>query len=200
MMNRYSTFGLLTAILLFFLTGFCIADETPMFLAQIQGGESSITGEPDEMMILSIGNYAPYFNITEGNTTYSVPLEHLTTVSWPIHAAILFADDEKDSVSLVTVANLSVSEEENIMTLQVAPLPFYEGELLTTLAEEFVELDSLPGESYGNTTVFLEIEKQRAENEPLCCPGGYWLETDRCCRDEGQGNILCYWDRFVSCT
>ncbi|MBN1165524.1 MAG: hypothetical protein JXA44_00155 [Methanospirillaceae archaeon] len=200
MMNRYSTSGLLTAILLFSLTGFCIADETPMFLAQIQGGESGIAGETDEMMVITIENYAPYFNITEGNATYSMPLEHLTTISWPLHAAILFADDEEDTVCLVTVANLSVSEEENLMMLHVAPLPFYEGELLTPLAEEFVELDTMQGETFNNTVVYLEMPRPKAENEPLCCPGGYWLETDRCCREEGQGNILCYWDRFVSCS
>jgi len=152
------------------------------------------------MMVISLENYAPYFNITEGNTTHSVPLEQLTTISWPLDAAIFFTNDEKDTVSLVTVANLSVSEEENILTLQVAPLPFYEGELLTTLAEEFVDLDTIQSETFRNTGVYLEMQKPKAENEPLCCPGGYWLETDRCCRHEGQGNILCYWDRFISCS
>ncbi|MBN1165525.1 MAG: hypothetical protein JXA44_00160 [Methanospirillaceae archaeon] len=198
-MNRYRTCGLLTVILLFSLTGFCIADETPIFLAQIQGGESTVAGGTDEMMVISIENYAPYFNITEGNATYSVPLEQRTTISWPLHAAILFTNDEKDTASLVTVANLSVSEEENILTLQVAPLPFYEGELLTTLAEEFVELDTMQGETFRNTRVYLEMEKPKAENEPYCCPEGYYLENYRCCRDEGQGNVLCYWGSF-SCT
>ncbi len=144
------------------------------------------------MMVISIENYAPYYNITEGNTTYSVPLEHLTTISWPLHAAILFTNDENKTVSLVTVANLSVSEEENILTLQVAPLPFYDGELLTTLAEEFVELDSMQGETFSNTGVYLEMQRPKAESGQFCCKEGWELsENQYCCRDLGGGLVEC---------
>lgn len=199
-MNCFNIMKLFTIILLVFLVGFCNADETPMFLAEVQGGLGTIVSEEDGRFAVTIENYDRYFNTTDGNSTFSMPVEHLSTVLWPSYAAITFADENGESVSLVTVENLSLSEEENTLKLQVTPVSFYEGELLTAFAEDIDGLDSIQNQSFESTKVYFEITRQIPENEQLCCPGNHWLETDRCCQNEGQGNILCYWDRFVPCS
>jgi len=67
-------------------------------------------------------------------------------------------------VSLVEIFNLSLSDENNSLLLQVKPLEFYEGSVLKTFENETSELDTLAVGNCSQTGVYIEVLGSAAEN------------------------------------
>jgi len=167
--------------------GICTAAESstyqPSYVAYIQGGESSVTNASDGMMDISIKDVVPFFHITEGTKGSMIKIGAVTEViSLPMNAAVVFSDTGKDTVSMVKVTNISLSDEDKVLTLRVSPLKFYEGEALKSFSSKQKELSDSKDATMKFTQIYAEY-KPLSENR--CCGWCEWNvgETCYCCDD-----------------
>ena len=135
-MNYCLTFGFICSLLLVSLAGVCMAAESPSYEAYIQGGESSMVNGTDGIMVVTVKELVPYFNIANGKKSLLLPVERLTNITYPVNAAIVFSGADNESTFRVEVSNLSLSERNKALIVQVKPLEFYEGSLLNNFTSE----------------------------------------------------------------
>ena len=155
-MNYYLTFGFICSLLLVSLAGVTMATESPGYTLYIQGGESSITNGTDGMMLITVKDVVPYFHITDGNRSLLLPIEGLTNITYPLNTAAVFSGADGDYISLVEVSNLSLSEENKSLILQVKPLEFYEGTVLKSFANEKNELPLGKTGKFSSFGIYIE--------------------------------------------
>lgn len=167
-MNRYASLGFIFSLLLVLLAGICIADEVPGSVMYIQGKESSITEGSDGEMMVTVQDIVPYFHISVGDKNYLEPVSELSGIMYPLNAAIVFSGADDESVSLVEISNLSVSDENKSLMLLVKPLLFYEGSVLKTFEGEKSGLDTSAVGNCSQTGVYIEVLGSAAENVDDC--------------------------------
>ena len=136
-----------------------MAAESPSYEAYIQGGESSIVNGTDGIMVVTVKELVPYFNIANGKKSLLLPVERLTNITYPVNAAIVFSGADNESTFRVEVSNLSLSERNKALIVQVKPLEFYEGSVLNNFTIEKKELSAGSVGSINGIGFYLEINE-----------------------------------------
>lgn len=185
-MNNFLRYGLFCIFLLVFVSGVCIADEVPSHLIYLEGGTSTSTLDADGMSTITIQDVVPYAHVTYGEKSRLFPLQFLSKLPYPLSAAVVFSDTESESVSLVTISNLSLSDGNTNLTLQASPLKYYEGELLQDFAQNTSVITGK--EQMLVTGLYIESKENIPVNED-CPPGCWW--SGYFCQDYTRGWICC---------
>lgn len=171
-MNHKTGTGLIMMVFLLSLAGTCTAADSYGYLASLNGGKSTIVNDTRDMMIITVQNPDPYVNITKEDNTTSISDDLLQYAALPINAVVVFSTPETKSVSLVKIENLSISDNNDNLTLLVKPLDYYDGEILTPYAQDTVNLYELDKKTFNNAGLYLEMTKNIPENsfdsEPTC--------------------------------
>ncbi|MFH0966558.1 MAG: hypothetical protein V1862_02585 [Methanobacteriota archaeon] len=170
-MNYSIRLGFIVSFLLIFLVGTCIAVESPSYIANIQGGESVITSGTDGMSVVTVKDVVPNISVTNGNTSSLITVEELVNITHPLNAAFVISGADNKSVSLVEISNLSLSDDDTLLTLQVKPLTFYDGEGLKSYVDKQTELPSGNDREMNRTQFFIEFSVAIAENGSQTCYG-----------------------------
>lgn len=163
-MTRYQYLSITLLISLLLLTGLSSAAESYDYLAYLQGGESIIVNDTDDMMIITIHNPDPYLNITNTTSTTQSPVNSLMNTSLPMNAALIFSAPDTEMTSIVRIENLSFSEDKESLTLKVRQLDFYEGEVLAPYAQDTIDLHELDKKTVNETRLYLEMMMSASEN------------------------------------
>lgn len=162
-----------------------MADETPSYLVYIQGGEASITDGTDGMMELTVRDVVSHFHLSEKEYGILIPVETLTSFAYPLNAAVFFSDTLEESTSMAEISNLTLSEENKVLTLQVKPLEFYDGERLSALNREKEDLYGTDLAAITFTGIFVEVPGASLENG--CDP-----ECIRRCQERYPESVSCW--------
>lgn len=178
------------------LAGICIAAESPTYIIYIQGGENFITDGSDGMMKIVVSDVVPYVYINMGEKSRLIPVGRLTSFTYPLTAAMVFSGTDNESTSMVMVSNLSLSEGNKTLTLDVTPLKYYDGEKLKFLANEQTELTARKNEALKKTQIYIETSVPLASNnidDDCKCPNGYYVtyfggDETYCCKDPWKGS------------
>jgi hypothetical protein len=172
-MNNHIRYLVICSLLLVSLTGLYIADEPPGYLVYIQGGKSSITNGSDKMMMITVKDIIPFFHITEGKMSSLIPVEQLTSLTYPMSAALVFSGVDNETTFMVKVANLSLTDGNNVLTLQVEPLQYYEGDYLKSFDSAIQGLEMLIGSQYSRSAIYIEATSRAPDNTGcvtwMCC-------------------------------
>ncbi|MBN1166905.1 MAG: hypothetical protein JXA44_07210 [Methanospirillaceae archaeon] len=142
-----------------------MADEVPTFGIYVQGGESVITKGSDGMFVITIQDLVPFFHAPDRERSSLVPVELLTNLTGPLNGALVFSENESESVPLVEISDLSWSDDNTVLTLVVAPKEFYEGEVLASFNRENARIDVLETPGSLITGIYIELEKKPDVND-----------------------------------
>lgn len=175
-MNNDFSFLFICSLLLISLPGVCMAEESPTFVAYVQGGESSLNTDPNGVSVITVRDIAPYFHITDGEKSYLLSVGNLPGYSFPLNAALVFTEPDNESTYRVEVSNLSLSDGNTSLTLQVQPLEFYEGEVLKPFMSTDTDIKTI-NELSNNifTGMYLElIGNPQANSEDYAAYEACW--------------------------
>jgi hypothetical protein len=189
--------GFICSFLFVSLAGFCMADETPAYVLYIQGGGSTVAEiDDDGMQVLTIHDIIPYFHFLNGERSNLVPIQSLCGLAFPAEAALLFKGAGGESVSMVRVSNLSLTDGDKSLTLQVTPTEYYEGKPLESFVRDNKELPRDGEKNITLTGLYIESTKTPANAGTVCtnvdsstcfdlnyCRSLSWgpLSPDNCC-------------------
>lgn len=162
------SFGLICFLLLVSLAGVCMAEKLPAAVVYIQGGESEITNGSDGMTMITMKDVVPYLHMSYGNKSYMMPVQFLSTFTYPLNTVVVFSGAEGESSSLVEISNLSLSDGNKTLTLQVIPLEFYEGERLKSFTSEKKSIVAYEGAKFMSTGIYVENRASTQENMDFC--------------------------------
>ena len=163
-MTRYQYLSITLLISLLLLTGLSSAAESYGYLAFLQGGESTIVNDTDDMMIITVHNPDPYLNITNNTGTTQSPVDSVMNASLPMNAALIFSAPDTEMTSIIRIENLSLSDDKESLTLQVRPLDFYEGEVLAPYTQGTVNIHELDKKTFNEIRLYLEMMMNAPEN------------------------------------
>lgn len=166
-MNKVLPYGCVFLVLCGFVAGVCFADQPPSIIVQIQGGESTIVNDTEGMAIITIKDVESTVNVTNGDESIDNSLDYLTGVQYPMNAALELSTTENTSFSMVSVANITISDDNTTITLRVTPLPFYEGAALSQFANMSVTLDTLSDTTFTGTRIHGEITMEPQSNAAI---------------------------------
>lgn len=161
--------GLFCLLLLVSLAGFCIADEAPGYSVYIQGGELSMTEDADGLMLVTIQDVVPYICLEFEKGDRLLPISDVTIFQFPLNAALVFSGTDGDSISLIQISNLSLSDDNKDLTLQINPLEFYEGEMLKGYAHDAIAIEKINTETHKSIGVYMEVPAQTPSNIRVGC-------------------------------
>lgn len=183
-MYRSFSLGFTFLLLLVSFTGICVADEAPSYVAYIQGGESSITNGSDGTFAITVKDIVPYFHIAGGEKSRLIPVELLTNMTYPMNAALVLSGADNETTVMVQVANVSLTDRNNILTLQADPLEYYEGERLKSFNGMRQSINALNDLRFVRSAIYLEGVGgvvTNSENCPYCEPCNCWtIWCDAC--------------------
>jgi hypothetical protein len=167
---------MIRSILLVSLAGVCMAEESPRYVIYVQGDESSIIHGSEGITDITVKDIIPYAHFSDGKKSRLISGKHLSNITYPINAAVVFSGAGSESVSLMKISNLSLSDENKVLTLRVNPLEFYEGEVLKSFVSDKNELDAIEFEKFNDTGIYLEIIGKTQQNNfeiqiPDCSKG-----------------------------
>ena len=185
-MQRFLLYCFFCSLFLISLVGVCIAVETSSSVIYIQGGESSVTNGSDGMLI-SVKDVIPFIDISTGDENHLYLVKELANMSYPVKAAVVFKGSDTESTSMITVTNVSLSDKNKILTLQVNPLEFYEGEVLKSFASNQMTLSGNKSGKNNTISIYLEpssvVPSNGGDCNPcLCCDFGGSGECGYICR------------------
>ena len=163
-MTRYQYLSITLLISLLLLTGLSSAAESYGYLAFLQGEESTIVNDSNDLMIITIHNSDPYLNITNNTSTTKSPVDSLMNASLPMNAALIFSAPDTEMTSIIGIENLSISDDKESLTLQVRPLDFYEGEVLAPYTQGTVNIHELDKKTFNEIRLYLEMMMNAPEN------------------------------------
>ncbi len=183
-MYRFSTLfitGLVMVLVL--LSSTAVSSETPVLLVSVTGNESSIVKYPNDTYQIFIEGVERNASVVKENTTISIPIQYVLPNKTCNAGIRLTQADENEQIVMVQVTNHTYSKEEQSLHLDILPLLFYEGTLLTKDATNARELRV--GE-YNLTNITIEIPLSPEENpkSKYCCD---FLEF----QDSGCDNRVC---------
>lgn len=161
--------GILCSLVLVFCTGFCSAAESSSALIYIQGSGSAITNGSNGM-IITVKDVVPYFHITDGVESKLVPVGSLADISYPVQAVVNLFNAENETNSIIQVSNLSLSDENKVLTLDVTPLEFYDGERLKSFVNGQTPLSDEKIGEYNRAGIYLEAVWEAPSNTLNCIP------------------------------
>ncbi len=159
MVNRHLQYGIIGTLLLFFLIGNSLAVESPADVIYVQGGESTIVEEGNETYLVTVKEIIPYLHITDGlnGTSALTPVEMLDSLTYPLNAALVFSGEDKESSSMVEIVNLSLSDENKILTGKITLRTFYKGDSFPSFAQDCGDFSPDIGEKSKQIGIYLEI-------------------------------------------
>ncbi|NLW76029.1 MAG: hypothetical protein GXY18_06330, partial [Methanomicrobiales archaeon] len=156
-MNRYQLSGFICLFILVSLAGVSISDESPQYIIYVQGGESSIIHGSEGITDIIVKDIIPYAHFSDGKEILFIPDTLVQSITGSINAVVVFSGAGGESVSLISISNLSLSHENKVLTLGVNPLEFYEGEALKSFAREKNELDAIDDDKFEITGIYFKI-------------------------------------------
>ena len=136
-MNRYFSLAIISLVMLISLSVICFADDSPSIVLFTQGGESSISDGSDGTYVVNVKEVVPYSYFADGPVSHLITVEKLLNLSYPIKAAFGFKNADGDSSSLVEISNISLTDENKNLELQIKPLTFYDGNALSNYENDF---------------------------------------------------------------
>lgn len=170
-------YGILAGFTCFFLllslTGFCVAEKAPEYSIYLQGGESSRTEDADGGIQITIQDIVPYIFSANVNKSLLLPVRQVSLYSFPMNAALVFSGTDEESVSFVQISNLSLSDGNKELTLQIASLEFYDGVMLKEFAKNAIPIDTVEKEKMKSVGIYLEGSFDAPDNVD-CPPGCRW--------------------------
>ena len=155
----------ISLVILISLGGGTLADEQPVYVMYIQGGENSITSEADGAVSLTIRDIIPYANIIHGERNTLIPVEISVVNRLPAPAAVVLNEGRNESVTFVAISDLSLSEGNTTLTILASPEKFYEGEALRSFDSGTVDIRNLIERKFDHIGVYLEEQEQPVENK-----------------------------------
>jgi hypothetical protein len=156
-MCRFLQLVFICLVILFFLTGTCIAAESPSYITYIQGGKSSVTNGSDGINLITVTDVVPFFHVSYGDRSYLVPVELLSNISYPLNAGVVLTGGTKESRSVVEVSNLSLSDGMTKLMMQFKPLDYYDGSKLKIFKDDKNDVDIAKIDNVSNTGIYLEL-------------------------------------------
>ena len=109
--------------------------------------------------------YCSVFFTASGNQSMLLRVSVVPMLPLPINAALIFSETDGNPASLVKITNLSFSDDNKTLILQIKPLEFYEGEMLKAYAKDAIPVNSLERELKNkNTALYLELVSNLPEN------------------------------------
>ncbi len=168
-MNHPLLLGFISILLLISLAGFCVADTAPSITAYVQGGESSITDGINGTYVITVKDVTPYFHISQGEKSSLIPVRSLRNPTYPMSAALVLSNTDNETNTLVQVVNVSLSDGNKILSLQVNPLEYYEGERFKSFNSNSKGLETLVNSQFTKAAIYFEIEGA----PPVNVPEGY---------------------------
>ncbi|MFH0966386.1 MAG: hypothetical protein V1862_01715 [Methanobacteriota archaeon] len=145
-----------------------MAEEAPNSVVYIQGGKSIITDGADEMSKISIQDVVPFVHVAEGEKSRLFPAMLLSQLTYPLNAVIVCTSSDNESTSIVMISNLSLSDGNKVLTLDVNLLHYYEGGMLKNLATDSIPLTQK--ENIQKIGVYVEAKEIPPVNAD--CPSG----------------------------
>ena len=155
-MESFPVFGFISVLLLVSLVGISLADESPSYIAYVQGGQSSITNSTNGSFVLTVKDLIPYFHLSYGKTGRLIPVEQLINLTYPMNAALVFSGADNETIFMVEVVKV-VPDANNVLTIQVKPLQYYEGEHLTSFNGKREGFEALKDSQYSRFAIYGEI-------------------------------------------
>lgn len=163
-MKKTIVFGFVFLLLFGFFAGMCSAEQSPSLTAHIQGGESSITNGTEGAMVITVKDVDPNVNVTNGSESIEKPVDFLIDVAYPFAAALELSNGENDSVSMVNIEKITISDDNKTLTLQATPLQYYEGISLQEFAKKSVTFDQQYNKTFNETRIHGEIIEESPTN------------------------------------
>ncbi len=182
LMKHYQLPGLICVfyLVLVLFVGSCFADEVPTYLTYVQGGKSAVSAASDGGYVVTIKDTVPFVVISYGGRDRLVPTERLINVTFPVRAALIVSDAQNDTTSMIQITNLSLSDDNKVLTLHVDPLPYYEGAALASFDADKQNIDSLVESHYGRSGLYFETIGQCPENSYDCTFWDYLFCLNGC--------------------
>lgn len=177
-----------------------MAEEAPSSIVYVEGGESFIAEEADGQYVITIQDIIPFVHIKTGERSSLMPVELLTTMTKPLHVALVYSGAENESTSMVEVSNLSLSDGNAVLTIVVKPLEFYDGEMLNFFESEKSAVNTITTGQYGKIGIYIEDLINPLDNAGNCgecfeLSTGGWYQA--CCYQIGEYERTC---NRVPCT
>ncbi len=189
-MNYFFVYKLVLLLTLVLLIEGCWADDSPGVLAYLQGGNSILekgVGEtPNETYTLTIDDLVSSYHLSTGERSFLMPVKGLLEYPLPLNAAISFSNESNESVSIVQVTNISLSDQNKVLVLTLQPLEFYDGNELQSFVDQKQELITGDPEKYLTTGLYFELPGGVPENKPCTNTCQNILKGFLECENEGR--------------
>jgi len=183
-MNRSMVLGFISLFLLVFLAGFCIADDAPSYIAYIQGGESSIANGSDSAYVITMKDIIPYLHMSDGKESSLIPVTSLPYLKYPMDAALVFFNADNETTVMVQVVNVSLSDNNKVLTIQADPLESYDGEWLKSFNDKREDINVLLDGQSTSLGIYLDGVSPAITNQWPCndgeCPVGCGMYCFMC--------------------
>ncbi len=164
--------------------GLVSADQQPFHRLYVQGGENSVTGGVDDNLSFMIKDVVPYINYEKNGKNTLVPVTLLSNSSLPATAALVMADGNNESVSIVTISHIALTQENTTLTLQISPEKFYEGEGLSSFNSSKEDIQNLIDKKFSNIGIYIEKIEKTKDN-------GSITDCDAFCKYKTKSNPYC---------
>lgn len=102
--------------------------------------------------------------LQKGGSTTRVPLDSMQYASVPMHTAVHFSGPDTNLVSLITIENLTITDDNKTLTLQARPFDYYDGTVLAAYTQDTVPLYRLDEKTCNKTGIYVEMVKTAPEN------------------------------------
>lgn len=180
MNHRFGAAILFGFLMVSLLPGACMAADSSGFVVYIQGGNSSLSEGSNGSSLLTVEDIVPYYYYSIANTSVLRPIDLFSRNDAPFTGAIVFSRTDGETVSLVEVANLSLSDGNRTLTVRVKPLEYYDGTTLESIVHDTTSLDTVKMENVVQTGIYIEMKKPVPENMRLsnCC---YYSDDGKHC-------------------
>ncbi len=184
-MRSFWSYGFICLALVVSLAVVCPADSPPVSIIYVQGGESIITAEPNGTSMITIHDVIPYYCLQVDNMSNLIPIQNLVSYSGPMEAALVFTDEENERISMGSIDQVTLSDDNRVLILQVKPLEFYEGSGLKTFSDDREDLLNQTGEKVLSSGLYLEVQEPPSNNQDI-------RECINSCIARGNGMSLCW--------
>lgn len=114
--------------------------------------------------MITVQDIIPYFHIGDDMKSNLSPVGILTNLTYPLNAAVVFSGADNESTSMVLVENLSFSDGNKDINLQVTPIKSYDGERLKDFANAASLLDKSDINKAGSFSLYIEFKQKSLEN------------------------------------
>lgn len=196
-MNYFITIGFIATLLMSILIGICGAEETPIYAGYIQGGDCSLTYGIDGKTIITIRDIIPFYFIDKKNQGNFFPIEMISWLNVPFNSALVIKTEDNESTFMIEITNISLSDHNNVITLEVKPLKFYDGEILKPFIEEKQDKLDIQNGTILKSGLCFEQNRDTIFNSQSLEPGSSFC--DEYARNACKNDNSCYEKYYSNC-